>query len=255
MDLAAYFRRIGYAGGVEPTLDTLRELHRAHAYRVPFENLDIARGREIVVDAAANFEKIVGAGRGGFCLELSGLFAAVLRELGFRVDVLAARTLSAEGVLGRPMNHMTLLVHVDGPGGGPWLADVGFGGRVIEPLRLDDETPRVIDGRRFAVAHDGDHWFVTCAEPATRPATYVFTLAPRAFGEFDDVCRWLQTSPDSQFTRGDFASLATASGRRTYTTGRLIEIEDGERRERAIGSEAEAAAVLRERFGLDPPAR
>ena len=44
MDREAYLRRIGYEGAADPTLATLRGLHRAHLLSVPFENLDIHQG-------------------------------------------------------------------------------------------------------------------------------------------------------------------------------------------------------------------
>ena len=40
MNVDAYLGRIGYDGPVAPTADTLRLLHVAHLYAVPFENLD-----------------------------------------------------------------------------------------------------------------------------------------------------------------------------------------------------------------------
>jgi len=88
--LNAYLARIGHSGPVRPDLETLREMHRAHYFHVPFENLDIRRKVPIVVDRAANYEKIVGHRRGGWCLKLTGLFAWALSEIGFRVDSLAA---------------------------------------------------------------------------------------------------------------------------------------------------------------------
>ncbi|HXK34280.1 MAG TPA: arylamine N-acetyltransferase [Dehalococcoidia bacterium] len=249
MDLNAYLQRIGYRGEPVPTLETLRAMHRAHAFAVPFENLDISRGVRIEVDETVNFEKIVRRGRGGFCLELTGLFARALREIGFDVDVIGARVMT-DGHLGHPMSHMTLIVHLDED----WIADVGFGGRIVEPLRLNDRGDQVFGLRRYVVENDGDHWFVTCAETGYASMTYLFIMQPREFDEFHEVCRWLQTSPESRFTQGDVISLATADGRNTLAGRRLITF-DGKRREERELSEAEAAAVCRERFGFDlPPA-
>ena len=75
MNVPAYLARIGYAGPVTPTAEALRALHRAHMLSVPFENLDIARGRKLVVDQEACARKIVEQRRGGFCYEMSGAFA------------------------------------------------------------------------------------------------------------------------------------------------------------------------------------
>jgi len=98
--LSRYLKRIGYEDPVAPTLETLRGMQRAHFLNVPFENLNIQRGVPIVVDPAANYKKIVGQRRGGFCLELTGLFAWALREIGFRVDVIGARVMTPEGPSG-----------------------------------------------------------------------------------------------------------------------------------------------------------
>jgi N-hydroxyarylamine O-acetyltransferase len=245
MDLQAYLNRIGYSGEPRPDLETLREMHRAHAFNVPFENLDISRGVRIEVDEAVNFDKIVTRRRGGFCLELTGTFARALRQIGFCVDVIGARVMS-EGHLSHPMSHMTLIVHLDED----WIADVGFGGRIIEPLRISDRSEQVIGSRRYVVENDGDHWFVTCAERGHDSMTYTFVLDPREFDEFHEVCDWLQTSPESRFTGGDVISLATPVGRTTLAGGRYITFDGETRREREVSVD-EQRTIIREQFGMN----
>ncbi|MEO9254104.1 MAG: arylamine N-acetyltransferase, partial [Tepidiformaceae bacterium] len=186
MDIDAYLTRIGYSGGREPNLQTLQGMYHAHFFSVPFENLDIHTGRTIEVDEAVNFDKIVTRRRGGFCLELTGLFVRALRQLGFEVDILAARVLR-DGQLGQPFSHMTSIVHLDEP----WIADVGFSGRIAMPLRLHDRSQQIAGDRSHVLDHDGDHWFLTAYEPGVDPAVYVFTLQPRQFEEFRGVCQWL----------------------------------------------------------------
>src|SRR5215212_1339106 len=110
MDLQAYLQRINYRGGRAPTAATLRDLHRAHLLAVPFENLDIHLGRPILLGQDALFDKIVRRRRGGFCYELNGLFAGLLRELGFEVTLLAAGVARADGGFGPEFDHLTLLV-------------------------------------------------------------------------------------------------------------------------------------------------
>jgi N-hydroxyarylamine O-acetyltransferase len=246
VDVQAYLRRIGYSGPVGPTLETLRGMHRAHFFQVPFENLDIGRRVRIEVDEDVNFDKVVRARRGGFCLELTGLFARVLREIGFKVDVIGARVMS-DGRLSEPMSHMTLIVHLSER----WIADVGFGGRVAEPLRLDDREEQRFGPRGYVVANDGDHWLVTCTEPASPPMSYLFAMQPRDFDEFRPVCDWLQTSPESRFTQGDIVSLATPTGRLTLSNKRLIVADEGQREERDIETETDQRDVLRSRFGIE----
>src|SRR5947208_16014576 len=95
----AYLKRIGYAGPLKPNSNLLRDLHRAHLFAIPFENLDIAVGREIICDEDAFLRKIMERHGGGFCYEMNGAFAALLRSLGFQVSLLSARVRrEAEGL-------------------------------------------------------------------------------------------------------------------------------------------------------------
>ena len=130
MNVAAYIKRLGYSGSLIPSLETLRNLHRVHILTVPFENLDILHGREIVLDPDALMRKVVERRRGGFCYELNGAFSALLATLGFRVTLLSARVCREDGSFSPEFDHLTLRVDLDEP----WLADVGFGDLFIEPF-------------------------------------------------------------------------------------------------------------------------
>ena len=150
MDVEAYLDRILYMGsrtqGVDhANIGTLRALHRAHLFAVPFENLDIHLGRKIACNQALILRKIIHEHRGGFCYELNGAFAALLRELGFRVTLLSARVTRDDGSDGPEFDHLTLLVDLDEP----WLADVGFGEGFLEPLRLEPGTEQEQGGRIY----------------------------------------------------------------------------------------------------------
>ncbi|PNG19746.1 arylamine N-acetyltransferase family protein, partial [Streptomyces cahuitamycinicus] len=79
----AYLRRLGVEHPAWPTVDALRELHLRHLQTVPFENLSIHLGEEIVLEEKRLLDKVVGARRGGFCYELNGSFGALLAALGY----------------------------------------------------------------------------------------------------------------------------------------------------------------------------
>jgi N-hydroxyarylamine O-acetyltransferase len=84
--------------------------------------------------------------------------------------------------------------------------------------------------------------------------SYRFTLTPRQLGDFEGMCRHHQISPESHFTRNRLCSLATPSGRKTLSGGRLIHTSrDGKRRERAIAHEGEYRRLLRDLFGVRLP--
>src|SRR5215204_5389972 len=153
LDTKAYLERINYSGPLEPTAETLRRLQLAHLLAVPFENLSIRAGEPIVLDDEALFEKVVGRRRGGFCYELNGLFAALLRALGFQVTLLSAGVARADGTFGPDFDHMALLVTLEDR----WLADVGFGDSFRDPLRLDERGEQPEGPRAFRIDQDGGH--------------------------------------------------------------------------------------------------
>jgi len=64
IDLASYLARIGHSGPTAPSANNLRAIHHAHLLTVPFENLDIALGRKIVVNEDAFVSKVVEQRRG-----------------------------------------------------------------------------------------------------------------------------------------------------------------------------------------------
>lgn len=253
MDIKAYLRRIGYDGSREPSLNTLRALHVAHLRTVPFENLDIRWGRSIVLDHDLLFDKIVSRHRGGFCYELNGLFAALLRQLGFNVTLLSARVAGKEQRLGPEFDHLTLLVDLDGP----WVADVGFGDCFLEPLRLQDGYEDTQQEVKYRLEHrQNGLWAVMCCkvqEPDWQ-LQYVFTLVPRSLADFSEMCVWQQKSPDSHFTRTTVCTRVTEQGRITLSESRLIVTENGIRTEREIGAN-EIGDVLRKSFGITEDGR
>ena len=128
-----YLKRIGYRGPLTPHIDVLRRLHRRHLLSVPFENLDIRAGRPIVLDQKLLYKKIVGNRRGGYCYELNGCFAWLLKCLGFKVSMLSARVARKDGGFSPEFDHLTLLVRL----GERWLVDVGFGDLFAEPKQID----------------------------------------------------------------------------------------------------------------------
>jgi N-hydroxyarylamine O-acetyltransferase len=243
VDVDAYLARIGYAGPRRVDADTLSALHRAHMLAVPFENLDIHRGRGHALEPERSLAKIVDRRRGGWCFELNGAFAVLLRALGFPVTLLGAAVHAADG-LTPELAHLTLRIDLERP----WLADVGFGDSFTRPLRLDEPGEQVRDGRPFRLDRAGDR--VTLVD-AGRPA-YTFTLEPRVMEDFADMSRRLQTEPRWVFVQRRICSLATERGRLSLSDLRLIETVDGERLERELADEAEWRAVLRERFGVEP---
>ena len=226
---------------------TLRRLHLAHLHAVPFENLSIHWQEPIALADEALFEKIVGRGRGGFCYELNGLFGALLRALGFDVKMLSAGVTTEDGGFGPDFDHMLLAVQLEER----YLADVGFGDSFLEPLRLDERGDQIEGHRAYRIEPDGARLVLTRrdGENAWAPQ-YRFGLDAYEYSDFEAMCHYHQTSPQSHFTRQRICSRATPEGRVTLSGMKLITTTGRDRQERVIESAAERAEVLRDQFGI-----
>jgi N-hydroxyarylamine O-acetyltransferase len=261
MDVEAYLRRIDYHGPLTPGIESLRALHRAHLFTVPFENLDIHLGRKITCDEARILHKIVNERRGGFCYELNGAFAALLRALGFRVTLLSARVAHPDGSYGPEFDHLTLRVDLRVDLEEPWLADVGFGDCFLEPLRLESRAGQPQNGRVYRLTSSSESAATLSLQVMAEgkwKTEYAFTLEPRELSDFAGMCHYHQTSPESHFTRQQICSLATPEGRITLSDKKAIATREGSRREQLLSGdpflqEKEWRAKLRELFGVVLP--
>jgi N-hydroxyarylamine O-acetyltransferase len=247
LNIKAYLERINYHGSLAPTAETLRDLQVAHLLAVPFENLSIHANQPIVLEDEALFTKIVERKRGGFCYEANGLFAALLRALGFDVRLLSAEVAKAEGGFSPNFAHMTLMVLLEQR----WLVDVGFGDSFLEPLLIDEPGEQAQGSRAYRILSDGPHRVLMQRDDDEWQAQYRFTLEPHEYADYDEMCRYHQTSPQSHFTRARICSRATVEGRITLSEMRFIRTSEKDgRQERTLTSEDEYAAILREHFGI-----
>lgn len=242
-----YLDRLQVESAGPPDLAMLRVLHRRHLEHVPFENLSVHLGEPIVLDDVELVAKIVDRHRGGFCYELNGGFAWLLRSLGYRVDLLEAGVFHSDGSPGPHFDHLVLRVELDQR----WLVDVGFGDNFIEPIPLQagvDTADRNGAFRLDAVAtgeaamdlrRDG--------KPQYRVALTSYRLAA-----FDEMARFHQTSPQSHFTQNIVCSMLTPTGRSTISGRTLIVTHDAQRTERDLDDDA-LLACYRDTFGIDLP--
>lgn len=236
--------------GIAADLPTLQMLQRRHLQYVPFENLDIHWRQPIRIDTAKFYDKIVSRKRGGFCYELNGLFNELLRHLGFTTRLVSARVYNGTGH-GPEFDHAAIIVTI---GDEEYLADVGFGDFITEPLRfvLDEEQTDAagtfiitrFDAEYLEVAkRDGDAW----------KSQYIFKDTARDLSEFADRCDFQQYSPESHFTKGKVCSLMTETGRKTLTDKKLIVTAGNRKDERVLESENEFYNLLESEFDIVGP--
>ncbi|GGJ13571.1 arylamine N-acetyltransferase family protein [Streptomyces brasiliensis] len=262
----AYLRRFGAVRPVEPTAEALRELHLRHLRAVPFENLSIHLGEEIVLEEKHLLNKLVGARRGGFCYELNGAFAMLLAALGFDVVLLAARVYGEEERLGMPYDHLALRVGtVDGS---RWLADIGFGAHSHYPLAFDERAEQSDPGGVFRIVESGPDaagaggrgvgvgpgaaGVVDLDVLRDGKPQYRLEVRPRVLEDFVVGAWWHSTSPLSHFVRSTVCSRVAEDGGRITLSGRALTVTtpDGKREVCELAADEEVLATYRERFGI-----
>lgn len=246
MELQAYLRRLNYQGPLSPTRQVLTELHRAHMQAIPFENLDIAMGRTIVLDLPQLFDKVIVNKRGGFCYELNSLFGWLLDQVGFEVHMLQAAVFGKDGQRGPDFDHMLLMVH----GQQDMIADVGFGDSFIEPLPFRGGPSQQQSGCfQIHEMADGQHLQRRDTEGGWS-SQYVFDTKAHKLDAFEAMCHYQQTSPQSTFTQKSVCSRATETGRITLANQRRIVTRNGQKHEQTIADAAEYRGYLKRDFGF-----
>ncbi|MFW0788160.1 arylamine N-acetyltransferase family protein [Gordonia sp. CPCC 205333] len=262
LDLDAYLERIGYAGNRAPTQATLAALHRAHTTSIPFENLEIILGRQIVLDLKALQHKMIRQRRGGYCFEHVALFAASLERLGFGFTALSGRVMLGAKTI-RPRTHALLVVEFDD--GGRWLCDVGFGRGPLEPIELIAGNEVDHDGWRLKLStaplgadtevFHPEQWTLWQRSVVDGEIgwldRHVFTLDPQYPIDFAVGNHFVSTSPRSPFVTRPFAQRFAAEIQHTldgitWTTT----TPDGASSEREVGID-DLPALLADTFEIE----
>lgn len=285
MQIDAYLARIGLKGPLPVTARTLAMVHRAQAYAIPYEGLDVQAGVPLDLQTGRIFDKLVTAKRGGWCYETNGLLAWALGQLGFDVMRCTAgvyRREKGDTALG---NHLTLLVNLGGSDfathqadpddpragnlnnpmqniarppaadlqpphpGTLWLCDLGLGDALRAPIPL-----------REGVHHDGPltfrlerlldgHWrFHNHSYGA--PTTFDFRSVPADETLLQRQNMALQTDPGSYFVLNAEA-IRMAADHSVTLLGRVLRHSDALAvRKEVLASPEAFAAALQDHFGI-----
>jgi N-hydroxyarylamine O-acetyltransferase len=250
-NIDAYFERIGFAGSIAPTLETLTQLHALHPAAIPYENLDPLMGVPIRLDLANLQQKLLFDRRGGYCFEHNTLFRAMLQDLDFEVKTHAARVLwGTPPDVEPPLRHMVLTVDVAGVS---YLCDVGFGGQTATaPLRMRREAEQETPHETYRLLEADGTWTVEVKLNEVWQPLYSFELEERS----DDVLAELNDKADSSaFFTGNLLAARSEKGKRlalwnvrlnTHTVG-------AESEGRLLGSVAELREALSGPMGIPLP--
>lgn len=244
--VSAYLHHLDASAPSAPTHDALVDLMDRHLRRVPFENLDVYFQRGVDVDPVHSARKVAEQGRGGWCFELNGAFAALLIALGYEVKLLGAAVL-LNGP-NRIVDHLTLEVTTDRP----HLVDVGFGDCFIRPLPLNAGGD--IDGGNgtFAFMPSPEGTTLVRMEDDGPHPLYRFRRVALSMEDLRPASDRLYHDPDSHFRQGPVVSRLIGDGadRVTLLTDRLRFTSDGGQRDEVVADQEAWDRALDTWFGI-----
>ncbi|WP_347952029.1 arylamine N-acetyltransferase [Bradyrhizobium sp. CER78] len=246
--LDAYLARIGVGRPVSLDVDSLSRLHRAHLMAFTWDALDAFMGWPCSIAPATAFAKMVEGRRGGWCYEMNGLFGAALTALGFRVTRLCGavdREVMGDLVIG---NHLALRVDLDRP----YLADVGLGDAIVEPVPLA-AGPISDRGFEFSIVPTDDGWLRF--KNHARGMAHSFDFQP----DYSDEAKmaatlcWLTQDPGSPFTSALALILHTENGYVALKNDCLCRVTADSVSEQRITSADHLADTFKTIFNIDVP--
>ena len=263
MDVESYLERIGYRGGREPNAANLAALVAAHRFAVPYETLDLWRGRHVTLATETLYDKIVVRRRGGYCFELNGLFAELLRALGYNVREYFGRWLFGEEMKVPKRRHRVVVVALDGHPN--QIVDVGIGMPfMLAPLDFAFDVHQTLGQQLYRVVRDPT--LAAVVEIRKRDGVwdrlFSFDTSPQLPVDFAYVHYWCETHPTSSFRSKVWVFLPMRDGTAKSIasewdpeTGELVPtfaVTDpaGKQSREPLRTEARLADVLREHFGI-----
>ncbi len=250
-NIDAWFERIGFAGSIAPSLETLSQLHQLHPAAIPYENLDPLMGAPVRLDLANLQQKLLFDRRGGYCFEHNLLFKAMLEELDFEVKMHGARVLWGLPAGEEPqLRHLVLTVEVAGT---TYLADVGFGGQTATaPLRLRADTPQATPLDTYRLLEADGTWQVEIEIEGEWHALYSFGRIERGM---DELARLNDEADSSPFFTQNLLVARVEKARRVALFNRKLNIHTvgAPSEARLLNSVVELRELLTGTFGLQLP--
>lgn len=197
--ITAYLERIGCTDARTVSKENLFRLQRGHLAAIPYTNLTIRMtGKEPTLDTASLFERIITRKSGGYCFELNGLFAELLRSLGYEVTEYFARWHFGESEPVPMRRHRVLKVTCPD---GVFVVDAGVGCLCpTTPLAFEFNTLQQRNVRRYRLIRDALLGIVVQTETAEGFVNYFsFTEDPHFPQDFNYVNYYCSREPSSPF--------------------------------------------------------
>jgi N-hydroxyarylamine O-acetyltransferase len=244
-----YLKRLKIAKVLSPDAEFLNQLHYSHLLHIPYENFDIISKLQFSLDEIDLYRKIITGNRGGFCYELTILFKRLLTELGYNVQLLSAKIFHLPDLIQGPeFDHSILLVKIEDKS---WLVDAGNALWFTRPLKLNNNEAQFQNHQSFRIQNNDENEFTLYEKKNNSDSEipqYKFNLTPRRNSDFNDICHYKWTSPESKFTKEYICSRITDTGRIYLKGSSLIIFDNGIRLETPVADKVEFRYYLLKYF-------
>lgn len=247
-DKQEYLNRIHHHHNISVDFESLKSIHHAQHLNIPFENFDICLGRNIQLNPATIFQKLVRQKRGGYCFEVNGLLLMALKSFGFEARPLLGRVHLSEEPTGR--SHQTALVTIEGKS---WLVDLGLGAESPlipipfvshKPVSFKNHIYRLIKSELFG-------YILQSKQDQSWKDLYSFDLSHVFDIDIKYGNYYTSTNPDSFFVNARMAALPIENGMLTLFNDRFKRVIDGKEEIIFLKDDPSYLEVLEKEFGIE----
>lgn len=225
----AYLERIHRKRPEALTKEYLDDLIYAHQCHIPFENLDVwLLGKEIQLDIASIYDKVVNRKRGGYCFELNAIFTALLKDLGYHAYSCMCRIIKDEEELEvHLVLHRGIVVELEGK---QYYCDVGYGGPMPPgAIEIRDGAVESAKGETYYISRANIPWWTLKRKNSSgeiEPMLQFYTMPQEAvdYIPLNDYC---SKNSDSFFKQVLYLNKRMENGSVLVMGNHLTRVADG----------------------------
>lgn len=138
-------------------LNFIQKLQERHLEEFIFSSINVLLKKELPLDDALLFKRVIEDKKGGYCFEHNKIFYEVLFALGFKVKSLLGRVLNNRDIQVPRTHRVTLLEWEEKT----YLVDVGFGPTCPHlPVALYEKNAPSNRGHHYEITHKGNSFYL-----------------------------------------------------------------------------------------------
>jgi N-hydroxyarylamine O-acetyltransferase len=226
-EIMGYLKRIGIECDINTDLNSLALLQKAHLTHIPYENYYCLERRITSLNHKELYRKLIIEHRGGICFELNGLYAWLLKSIGFDVKSHLSRYIIPEGEIHK-RTHRVMTVTICGE---RYLTDVGVNSECSrKPLLLAEGLIQNDGISEYRLEKDDFFGWVLWQKLKNNDwrRLYGFTEEPQLDIDYIMPCNFCDIHPLSGINKFEKVSIFTDHSNIRIWDGHYQEFSEGE---------------------------